>query len=358
MVHWRSALENLSSFFCNKKVFVTGAQGFKGSWLCMALKLLGARVHGYGLTNSSSASLHNVIRNFYADISFIDGDIRDFERLSKAMREVQPDIVFHLAAEPLVKTGYDVPRTVFDVNVMGTVTLMEATRTVKNIGCVINVTTDKVYANNGERYLFTEEDALGGDDPYSASKACSELVTQSYAKSFFKQEMGVATARAGNVIGPGDFAENRLIPDIIRAVETGRCLEIRSPKAVRPWQHVADPILGYLRLAHKVYLERNMYFGSFNFGPRKNQVLSVKELIDLLHSNNILQFDVETVENFIVEKEFLNLDSTRAATLLNWKNESDIVLDLKYIVEGYARLNDQDSFISHSNEVMQVKLEV
>lgn len=337
-------------------MFVTGAHGFKGSWLCILLSMLGARVYGYGLINSASAELHRIVRNVVDQVEFTEGDIRDSEKLSDALKEFDPDVVFHMAAEPLVSTGYEMPVTVFDVNMMGTVHLLEALRGCNKVRSIVNVTTDKVYANADDNSLFTENDSLGGDDPYSASKACSELITRSYAKSFFSAKIGLCTARAGNVIGAGDYSENRLIPDIIRAAQTKTTMKLRSPDSVRPWQHVVDPIIGYVMLAAKAHEEPHKFSQPFNFGPGHQQIFTVSELLEIIQKLGLIELDFEVVENSIREKANLSLLSDRAKSMLNWENKGDIEDDLRSIIEGYNLISDPERFIKHCRVVINTKL--
>ena len=340
-------MESLKSFFSKKKVLITGAHGFKGSWLSLALNTLEAEVIGYGLLNSSSLKFHYLLKESRKKINFIEGNILDQQKLKNIFNEYSPNIVFHLAADPLVSSGYRNPYSLFETNIMGSISVLEVIKNSTNVRAFINVTTDKVYENKIiDKKAHSENDKLGGDDPYSASKACSEIITNSYLQSFFKkQDLGVSTARAGNVIGIGDFAQNRLIPDIIRAELAGRKILIRSPYSVRPWQHVLNPILGYLKLAQSLYLNPNKFSGAYNFGPPETQILTVIDIIKILQNNNLISQEVNFIDNFIKEKEFLSLSSEKSTQLLKWNNNSNLNQDLINIFEGYKILNKNEGII-------------
>lgn len=332
------------SFFCGKRVLVTGGHGFKGSWLCLALDHLGADVLSYGLISNSSIDFHSLLRTRKTKISFVEGNILSVEHLTRTMQSFFPDIVYHLAAEPLVFTGYQLPATVFETNVLGTVNVLEACRKTSSVRAIVNVTTDKVYSNLELDTPFSESSPLGGDDPYSSSKACSELVTNSYYKSFFKNdEVGVSTARAGNVIGAGDFSINRLLPDIMRSTFDGSPLQIRNPDSVRPWQHVLDSIAGYLKLGLKLYSSPSDFSKPYNFGPSPAQVLTVQNIIDIITSQNLLKLDVKLTQGDFCEKKFLILDSSAAKQDLNWNPSSDMFSDLSSIIQGYKLLHNSPS---------------
>ena len=350
-------MDKVENFYSGRTVLVTGAHGFKGSWLCIILEALGARVHGFGFKREAALKLHSNIHASIHGIQFHDGDIRDTKRVGEIVKKYSPEIVFHLAAEPLVKTGFESPTLVFEVNVMGTVNLLEVLRDAQSVKSIVNVTTDKVYKNTNEEIAFNETYPLGGDDPYSASKAATEIVTHSYKKSFFGKSVGVATARAGNVIGAGDFSDSRLIPDIVRAKRKDATLEVRSPNAVRPWQHVVDPLIGYVLLARKLYLYPEKYSKPFNFGPNLEQLMSVEQLLEIIQRDLGLRLKTKIVKNFIQEKEFLALDSNLAITELGWKNTSNIVDDLKNIFDGYRLMDSRRAFIEHSQLVIMNKLQ-
>jgi len=267
-------------FWKGKRVFLTGHTGFKGSWLSLWLFSLGAKVRGYALNPPTSPSLFNEAKI----ASIIDsqiGDIRDQKSLYKSMTEFNPDILIHMAAQPLVRYSYDVPIETYEVNVIGTVKVLEVARSCSNLKAIVNITTDKCYENDGRSEGYKEDDPMGGYDPYSSSKGCAELVTSAYRRSFL-QDQGVALAsvRAGNVIGGGDWACDRLIPDILRSFESGDPVIVRNPEAIRPWQHVLEPLSGYLILAQNLYANQKEYAEGWNFGPNDDDARPVSWILD------------------------------------------------------------------------------
>jgi CDP-glucose 4,6-dehydratase len=333
-----SSLEGLEvNFWKNKKVFITGHTGFKGSWLCLWLSSMGAKVTGYALEPPTDPSLFELCRIDELVTSVI-ADIRDLSQLKKAMLKARPEIVIHMAAQPIVRESYKVPVETFSTNVMGTVNVLEVARSCKSVKAVVNVTTDKVYENVEKSYVlrpmskaFKEKDPLGGYDPYSSSKACSELVTSAYRQSY---GMNVATARAGNVIGGGDWATDRLVPDFVRAILRGKKIIIRNPEAVRPWQHVLDPLAGYLLLAEKLYRFGKKYAGAWNFGPDKRDARTVEWLVKRLCSL------WGKGASYIVDKRrhpheagFLMLDASKARKQLGWGPKCDLEMALDKIIE-------------------------
>lgn len=279
-------MENLVKIFNGKKVFLTGHTGFKGSWMTKWLHMLGAEVRGYALAPEHdydlyySAGIENCCQSVIANIL-------DLEKLKLEIHNFQPDFVFHLAAQPLVRLSYDIPIDTFNVNIMGTAHVLEAIRGLENPVITVMITTDKVYENIEQDYFYKESDRLGGYDPYSASKAAAELIVSSYRNSFFNNsnielhKKSIATARAGNVIGGGDWSKDRIIPDIVRALNLNQAIEVRNPNAVRPWQHVLEPIGGYLQLATKMYKEPLQYNDSWNFGPKANDTFTVEDLVKI-----------------------------------------------------------------------------
>ncbi len=290
------------SFWSGKRVFVTGHTGFKGSWLSLWLQQLGARVTGYALQPPTTPSLFEVAQVAQGMTSII-GDIRDSTMLTNAMRQAAPDIVIHMAAQPLVRRSYVDPVETYSTNVMGTVHLLEAVRQTPSVRAVVNVTTDKCYENKEWVWGYRENEPMGGFDPYSSSKGCAELVTAAYRQSFFdsssinphpstinhqsssinhKPSTAVATARAGNVIGGGDWASDRLIPDILRAIEAGQPVNIRNPHATRPWQHVLEPLSGYLALSEALYIQGSAFAEAFNFGPSEEDAKPVQWIVEQL----------------------------------------------------------------------------
>ncbi len=271
------------SFWRGKRVFMTGHTGFKGGWLALWLSDMGAEVHGYALAPSTEPSFYALTRLADRFATNTIADIRDAERLRGALLAAAPDIVLHLAAQPLVRYSYVAPVETYAVNVMGTVNLFEAVRQTTSVKAVVNVTTDKCYENRERYEPYVEDEALGGYDPYSSSKACSELVTSAYRRSFL-EALGVAlgSARAGNVIGGGDWAADRLLPDFLRAIDAGKTLTIRYPNAIRPWQHVLEPLSGYLQLAEKLYTENGAFAEAWNFGPEEADARPVAWLVEKL----------------------------------------------------------------------------
>lgn len=266
-------------FYAGKKVLVTGHTGFKGSWLCRILKLLGAEVYGYSLDPPTDPSLYD-IAGIGGQVHSRIADIRDYDELSRFYADASPDIVLHLAAQPIVREGYRIPRETYESNVMGTVNILECIRTHPCARSFLNVTTDKVYDNNDSDRFYSEDDRLDGYDPYSNSKSCSELVTHSYRRSFLEQAgVAVSTARAGNVIGGGDFAKDRLVPDCVRAAVAGKDVVLRNPNSIRPYQHVLEPLYSYLTVAAAQYADPELA-GSYNIGPDREDCITSGELAD------------------------------------------------------------------------------
>lgn len=326
-------------FWKNKKVFITGHTGFKGSWLCLWLHSLGAKMHGYALDPPTDPSLFDLCKIDQLVHSTI-ADVRDGMSLTKAMAAARPEIVIHMAAQPLVRDSYKVPAETYAINVMGTVNLLEAVRESKTVKAVINVTTDKCYENKEWMWGYRENEPLGGYDPYSSSKACSELVTAAYRSSYFHPAnhqdhgVGIATARAGNVIGGGDWATNRLIPDCVRAVLKGEKIVIRNPEAIRPWQHALEPLSGYLMLARKLYEDGASFSDAWNFGPddadAKPVGWLVKAFCTIWGKGASHEIDRGTHPH---EAHYLKLDCSKAKTLLGWHPRWDLEKTVDSIVE-------------------------
>lgn len=305
-------------FWKNKRVFLTGHTGFKGSWLSLWLNSLGASVKGYSLEPPTTPSLF-VEARVAEKIDSETGDIRDLEKLQKSMTEFNPDILIHMAAQPLVRLSYDLPIETYEVNVIGTAKVLEVARNCSNIKSIVSVTTDKCYENKEWEWGYRENEPMGGHDPYSSSKGCAELVTSAYRRSFMQDRgIGLATARAGNVIGGGDWADDRLIPDILRAFEKKQPVIVRNPKATRPWQHVLEPLSGYLILAQKLFDAPQQYAEGWNFGPNDNDVKPVDwilgSMVEKWEGSN-WRLDQNSHPH---EAGFLKLDISKAKSKLNW----------------------------------------
>ena len=307
------------SFWKGKRVFVTGHTGFKGGWICLWLKHLGAEVIGYSLEPATVPSLFEVA-DVGEGMQSIIGDIRDHAKLSKTILESKPDVVIHMAAQPLVRYSYAQPAETYEVNVMGTVYLLEAVRANPSVKAVVNVTTDKCYENREWVWGYRENEAMGGVDPYSSSKGCAELVTSAYRQSFFEPAgIALASGRAGNVIGGGDWAADRLIPDFLRAMDAGKTLNIRSPQAVRPWQHVLEPLSGYLMLAEQLYSNGASFAEGWNFGPSDDDSRTVSWIIKrMAEMRKDINWQCDEAPQ-LHEANLLKLDSSKARRQLNWQ---------------------------------------
>jgi len=330
-------------FWQGKRVFLTGHTGFKGSWLSLWLYSLGAKVKGYALAPPTMPSLFNEARIDLIVDSQI-GDIRDQEVLYESMTTFNPDILIHMAAQPLVRYSYDAPIKTYEVNVIGTAKVLEVARSCPNLKAIVNITTDKCYENDGRSEGYKEGHPMGGHDPYSSSKGCVELVTSAYRRSFLQdQGIGLASVRAGNVIGGGDWADDRLIPDILRSFEKGEVVIIRNPKATRPWQHVLEPLLGYLILAQKLYKNQNKYAEGWNFGPNEQDVKSVDWILDkiiLKWPGSSWKLDNNSNPH---EAGFLKLDISKAKSKLGWSPTWKLSQTLEKIVSWHqAWLNKKD----------------
>lgn len=313
---------DLNSFYKNKKVLITGHTGFKGSWLAFWLKELGANVIGYALKPAYEQSLFELLKLESKIQSYI-GDVCDFKQLHQVTQDNQPEMVFHLAAQALVRKSYADPLLTFHTNVIGSLNLLESIRYTSSVKSLVYITSDKCYWNNEWVWGYRETDALGGSDPYSASKACAEHVFKSYYLSYFKdrKNFGCGSTRAGNVIGGGDRSQDRIVPDIIRAIENNQPIILRNPDSTRPWQHVLDPLHGYLCLGMNLYNNPNKYNGeSWNFGPSNQSIKTVLELTNLLKScwNNKLAIQIDSNVNQPGESNLLHLSIDKAETLLKW----------------------------------------
>lgn len=348
-------------FYKNKKVLITGHTGFKGSWMCKVLIMAGADVTGYALNSPTEPALFD-IANIKKDIKHIIGDIRDLERLKQVFDEIQPEIVIHMAAQPLVRTSYENPVETYEINVMGTVNVLECCRLVNSVRSVVNVTTDKVYLNKERENGYCEEEELNGYDPYSNSKSCSELVTSSYIKSFFNEQIksgrniAVTTMRAGNVIGGGDFAKDRIIPDCIRAATKNEDILVRNMHSVRPYQHVLEPVMAYLMVAAKQY-EDIALASNYNVGPDDEDCYTTGAIVDLFcdtwnkMGGSIAWKNVSEV-NAPHEANYLKLDCTKLKKTFDWEPSWKLEEAMKKIVEWTIAYNNGDDI----NQVMESQI--
>jgi CDP-glucose 4,6-dehydratase len=316
-------------------VLVTGHTGFKGAWLCAWLQLLGAQVYGYALPAATSPSLFQAAR-ISRGMRSIEGDVRDHDALARAVEETRPEVVLHLAARAIVRQSYADPVDTFSTNVLGTVNLLDAVRRSDSVRAVVVVTSDKCYENREWFWSYREKSALGGRDPYSASKACAELVTRAYRDSYFESGPWVATARAGNVVGGGDWADDRLVPDTVRALVEGRPVELRYPNAIRPWQHVLEPLAGYLRLAERLHRDGEPYAEAWNFAPREDDARAVGWLAERLQAAWGVEPAWEPQEGPRPHEHiYLKLDSSKARALLGWQPRLTIESTVAWIVDWY-----------------------
>lgn len=331
-------------FYKGRTVLITGHTGFKGSWLSFILSKAGANVVGYSLPSPTTPNLFQ-IADIESKISSYIGDIRDYENLEKVFDETKPEIVFHLAAQPIVRDSYKDPRYTYETNVMGTVNVLECVRHSDSVKSVLNVTTDKVYLNREWERGYVETDELDGYDPYSNSKSCSELVTHSYIKSFFSSDKGevllpVSTARAGNVIGGGDFSNDRIIPDSVRAAVRGENIVVRNPYSTRPYQHVLEPLFAYMMIAEKQYLDKS-YAGYYNVGPDDTDCFQTGALVDLFtkYWGNGIKW-VDKYDGGPHEAGFLKLDCTKLKNTFGWKPRWNLDRAVEKTVEWYKAWND------------------
>ena len=321
------------NFWKGKKVFITGHTGFKGSWLSMILHKLNVEVIGYSKDIPTKPSLFKLL-NLDEKINSNFGDVRNLKSLNECIQKSKPDIIFHMAAQSLVNESIKDPRKTYSTNVTGTINLFESIRKLKNNCCVINVTTDKCYENLELKRGYKEDDKLGGRDPYSSSKACSELISNSYSKTFFKSNsIVISTVRAGNVIGGGDWSKDRLIPDCIRGIEKNQIVKIRNENSIRPWQFVLEPLTGYMILAEKMFECGNKYSGAWNFGPSKNNIKRVKDILEYFSRYENFKTKKQNFKNF--ETQILVLDSTKSNKKLGWKPKLDFDTTMKHTLDWY-----------------------
>ncbi|WP_187374551.1 MULTISPECIES: CDP-glucose 4,6-dehydratase [Bacteroides] len=345
-------IDIFNNFYKGKKVLVTGHTGFKGSWLSIWLHEQGAEVVGLSLDSYSEKDnfvLSGIGRRIKADIR---ADIRDGQRMKEIFIKYQPEIVFHLAAQPLVRLSYEQPVDTYEVNVMGTIHIMEAIRVTKSVKVGVMITTDKCYDNKEQIQGYKETDPFGGYDPYSSSKGACEIAIQSWRRSFFnpidygkKHAVSIASVRAGNVIGGGDWAKDRIIPDCIRALEAGKVINIRSPKAVRPWEHVLEPLSGYMMLAQKMWNYPTEYCEGWNFGPENDSVSTVWEVVTELVKN--FEFGVlkdSSDLNAVHEANLLTLDINKVKTRLGWKPRLNMQQCIALVADWYKRYKTEDVY--------------
>lgn len=342
-------IDSLKSFYSGKKVFLTGHTGFKGTWMTLLLKKLGAVIKGYALEPEESKQFYDLFLSG-KHIESIIGDIRDKEKLRNEILSFQPDLVFHLAAQPLVLRSYEIPAETFEVNVVGTANLLEAINHLEKKAAVVVITTDKVYENNGEKVMFRESDRLGGYDPYSASKACTELVVDSFRKSFFnpervtQHEKSISSARAGNVIGGGDWSKNRIIPDIAKALMKGDPVTVRQPEAIRPWQHVLEPLYGYLLLGAASYGNQKQFSQPYNFGPKPEDHLTVRELVEIAIDNwGSGSFVTGGSGEKPHEAKLLHLDISKAMAELNWNPKLNARESIDWSISWYKTISSKQA---------------
>ena len=342
------------SFWRNKKVFLTGHTGFKGTWLSIILDSLGANVSGYSLAPISNPSFFDAVKKNLNITSYI-GDIRDYINFQEKINYVNPEVIIHLAAQPLVRLSYDDPVETYETNVLGLVNLLDISKNLKSLRVVLNVTSDKCYENNERDHGYQESDRLGGYDPYSNSKACAELVTASFRQSFFeKSNIGLASARAGNVIGGGDWSQDRLIPDFIRAQQSDKSLQIRNPKAIRPWQHVIEPLVGYLLLCEKLYTNSKKYSEAWNFGPSDLGVMNVESVIQEMQANINKSVDVNYNRDEIKhEASLLKLDVSKVRKQLQWKSLLSFKDTIKLTLDWYENYYANKNIYQYSQSQLQ-----
>ena len=330
----------LEKFWNKKKVFITGHSGFKGTWLCVILNLLKSNIHGYSLKPTKKSLFNQTKISKYLS-SNTYSDINNIKILKKKIGKIKPEIVFHLAAQPIVLESYKNPVETFRTNVMGTVNLLNIIRNTKSVKSVVIITTDKVYKIDKKNDSYKEDDLLGGFDPYSTSKVAVELIVDSYIKSFFNNtnlRNKVSTARAGNVIGGGDYSKNRLVPDIIKSINGEKKLTIRNPSYVRPWQHVIEPLIGYLMLAEAQYKNFNNQEHSWNFGPRKDNFKKVNQVINIMKNLKNFNHKIEKL-NKRKETKILRLNSLKSIKRLGWKPIWNLKVTLKRVFEWNVLFN-------------------
>ena len=337
-------MEIMNDFWVGRRVLITGHTGFKGSWLTELMQTLGADVMGYSLAPKTQPSMYETI-NVLSHTESIFGDILDLEKLISVCASFQPEIIFHLAAQPLVLDSYSNPKYTFDTNVTGTVNILEVIRKSEYCKAAVIVTSDKCYHNLEQIWSYRENDRLGGHDPYSSSKACAELVVDSYIQSFFKSHrIGVATARAGNVIGGGDWSPNRLLPDLIKGALTNNSVELRYPGAIRPWQHVLEPLWGYVLLAYNLYGDDKGFRGPWNFGPDDADARTVNWIAsEVQRQFKCKQLFDEVIAENLHEAQTLTLDSTKSKSKLKWVPKLNVTDAISWTVDWYNAHHNKEN---------------
>lgn len=345
-----------NSIYKGKKVLVTGHTGFKGAWLCLWLKELGANVIGYSLNPNTKPSFFEIL-NIDKEIVSIIGDIRDEKYLNDVIENYEPEIVFHLAAQPLVRLSYIDPKNTYETNVIGTLNLFESIRKSSSVKAIVNITTDKCYDNKEWVYGYRETDPMGGYDPYSSSKGCVELLTNSYRQSFFNNlNISVASVRAGNVIGGGDWAEDRLIPDIARAISQNKEIITRNPNATRPWQYVLEPLSGYLLIGSYMLENTIDCSEAWNFGPNDNDILSVDEVIKKsITTWGKGKFRIDNYDNHPHEAKLLKLDISKAKANLKWKPIYNSNIAIDETIKWYKEFYENDKFDVKQFSIYQIR---
>ena len=351
-----SQIQLLKDTYKNRKVFLTGHTGFKGSWMLYWLHQLGAEVKGYALTPEQADGLYKSMNGDELCDSII-ADVRNREKLVKEIKDFQPDYVFHLAAQPLVRLSYDIPSETFEVNAIGTANVLDGIRALEKPCVGVMITTDKVYENNEWHYPYRENDRLGGYDPYSASKACAELVISSYRNSFFNPKVydthhkAIAAARAGNVIGGGDWAKDRIIPDIINALNNDKPITVRNPMAIRPWQHVLEPLGGYLLLGAKLTEDPVKYAQAWNFGPMAEDNLSVEDLVKIsIKVWGSGKYDTPALKGQPHEAGLLKLDISKAIAKLGWKPKWNAEKAIRHTINWYNKSSNESTVVDLLND--------
>lgn len=341
-----------------KKVLITGHTGFKGSWMTQMLLKLGADVVGYALMPPTEPNLYTVL-NLDKHIKSVEGDIRDYEHIERVIREEKPDIVFHLAAQPIVRKSYEMPRQTYETNVMGTINVLESVRNTDTVQSVINVTTDKVYLNREWYWGYRENENLNGYDPYSNSKSCSELATETYRRSFLeKRGIAVSTMRAGNVIGGGDFAQDRIIPDCVRAAQQGKKIIVRNPQSIRPYQHVLEPITAYLMVAIRQYEDKKIA-DAYNVGPDEQNCVATYKLVDLFCkewsyiAGSEMGWEQQKMENEVHEARTLKLDCSKMKEVFGWKPVWNIEKTLEETVKWYYLASKKSEVSAFTNSQIE-----